>query len=904
MKITDFIVIAITCVGLSAQDSSNSSRQDQFAAKMKWQNIGPVNFGGRIVDIATDPANSSTIYVASATGGLWKSLNQGTSWKVVFDGEASVSIGDIAIAPSKPAVIYLGMGEANNQRSSHWGNGIYKSTDGGSKWQHAGLDGTDHIGRIVVHPTDPDIAYVAALGALYSANKERGLYRTTDGGDNWTCIKSLGEDVGFVDVVIDPNMPTTLYAASYERRRRAWDFDSGGPGSAIWKTTDGGDNWTKLTNGLPGGELGRIGLAIYPRNPDILYATIENINPVAATASRPPRDAAESSSNGDNSSSRDRNRGTSRPRSSTAGGEVYRSEDGGETWKKTSDKKIGGSPGYYYGQIRIDPNDDKTVYVLSVNVYSSTDAGKTWKSDFGRSLHVDHHSLWIDPKDSRHVLLGNDGGLGQSWDRGKSWDHHDDISIGQFYAVGVDMRDPYHVYGGTQDNGSWGIPVRATSSRGLTKADATKIAGGDGFYVCPDPLDHNIVYAESQFGALRRIDLSTGKSSQIKPKTPKGSARLRYNWMSPLVISSHNTSTIYFGSQHIHRSRNRGDKWEAISPDLSTNNAEKIKGNVPHCTITTIAESPRREGLLYAGTDDGKVWMTKDGGRDGWTDLTDRFEGLPEMPLWVSRVEASTSEADRFYVAFTGYREDIRKPFLFVTTDGGDTFKSIAGNLPDSPINVVREHPRNDDVLIVGNEAGIHISLDAGSNWSPLGSQLPTTPVHDALIHPRDPDLVIGTHGRGLWVLDIACLEKVSLSALAKPFHLLEPRDGHTVRRAFGQGYSGARGWSASGISSNAVFKYHLGKDSEDRVTVEVLDAAGNQLYSRNGSSRAGVHEVSWSPSSSRGRSQGSRQGDSSRSRGTSRPRASGPGQYLLKVSHGETVETRSFWVHAPSAQR
>ena len=436
----------------------------------------------------------------------------------------------------------------------------------------------------------------------------------------------------------------------------------------------------------------------------------------------------------------------------------------------------------------------------------------------------------------------------------------------------------------------------------MSPADAIKVAGGDGFYAAVDPTNPNTIYAESQFGNLQRLDRATGARKTIKPRSQRGQPRLRFNWSSPLRVSPHNPFTVYFGSQYLHRSRNRGDRWVTISPDLSTNDADKLTGNVPHCTITTISESPRREGTIWVGTDDGKVWVTKnDGGR--WTDLTDRFDGMPK-PLWVSRVEASPADPEVAYVSFTGYREDIRAPYLYLTTDGGESFRSIANNLPQAPINVVREHPRNPDVLFVGTEFGVFASVDAGASWQPLGRDLPTTPVHDLLVHPREDDLVLGSHGRGLFVCDITPLAQLNTEILAKPFHAFPPRGGHLLPRGFAQGNVGARGWRGRNPELGAVFRYYLGKATEQSIEVEVLDATGRQLYSRGGGKDAGMHDVVWNPrgrAGARGRGRGSQRGRGGRARGGqrgSRTAPSGPGQYLVRITWGDTVVEQPFWIH------
>lgn len=878
-------LLALMLGALPAQDPDFV--RDEVLAQMKWRSLGPVNFGGRVVDFAVDPGRPATFYVATGSGGLFKTTNNGTSFTPIFEDEAVISIGDIAIAPGDTDVLWLGTGEANNQRSSYWGNGVYKSVDAGKTWDHVGLDGTDHIGRIAAHPTEPDIAFVAALGCLYSSNEQRGLYRTRDGGESWERVAYVDENVGFVDVVIDPTHPDNVYAASYERRRRAHDFDESGPGSAIWKSTDGGDEWDKLEGGLPTGEIGRIGLAVFPGDTEVLYATVENRNPASSR-----RRVERTSDDNEDDDDKKKEPGTSpsagysplRP----VGGEVYRSDDGGSSWRKKNTRSVGGSPGYYYGQIRVDPRDDQLVYVLSVGIYASNDGGETWKSSFGRGLHADHHAMWIDPDNPRHILLGNDGGLAATWDRGRNWDYLNDLPIGQFYAIGVDNRDPYWIYGGTQDNGTWGIPSRGVTASGVHKSAAVKISGGDGFYVCVDPTDSNVVYSETQFGRISRQNLATGERKSIRPRRQRGSPKLRSNWMAPIVISPHNPFTVYFGSQHLHRSRDRGDTWETISPDLTTNDPEKLKGDVPHCTVTTIAESPRKADLLWVGTDDGKVWKSVNGGLR-WSDLTDRFDGVPKG-LWVSRVEASTSDSDMAYVVFTGYREDIREPYVYLTTDGGETFRSIANDLPRSSVNVIREHPRNADVLFVGTEFGVQVSLDAGASWRRLGDDLPTVPVHDLLVHPRESDLVIGTHGRGIYVLDIAALEQLNADLLAEPFHAFPPRDGRILPRGFGSGYSGARGWTGDNPELGASFSYYLGEDTDESVVVSVEDATGRRVFRRSGGKSAGLHRVVWNP---RGRPARGPE----RRRSSSR-RTTGPGQYVVRIRHGEDEVAQPFWIH------
>ena len=870
---------------LQAQDES-------WFNKMQWREIGPTATGGRVTDIAVNPKNDHHIFVASASGGLWETKNNGTTWECIFENEGTISIGDIALDPQDTETIWIGTGEANNQRSSFWGDGIYKSTDGGKTWKNTGLPESHHIGRIVVHPDNSDTVFVAALGKLYSANPERGLYRTTDGGQTWELVLYVNEDVGVVDVAINPDNPDIVLAASYERRRRAWNFDGAGPGSAIHRSEDGGKTWKKVTEGLPEGEIGRIGFDFYQKDPNIVFATVSNQNLAtprtrsggsasnageyageepgefmehetdpgngnfqeqeeAAEAEQEseqqqadendqqtaPKDEPQESeteqeeeadddepeviesllpmtfeADGDlkiksiraNSGiarnqaqagdqileiggisaddlegiksllssvkpddqiqvvvvrndaenriavrATDGRRTTRRP-ARQIGGEIYRSEDAGLTWEKVNERPVGGNPAYYYGQIRVDPSDDKQIYILSVPMYVSSDGGKTFQGDGARSVHVDHHALWVNPDNPNHLMLGNDGGFHITYDRCKTWDYVFNLPLAQFYAITVDMRNPYHVYGGLQDNGSWGGPNRA-SGGGVGRSDWYRVGGGDGFYVQVDPDDHNILIGESQFGAIYRSNRATGESRSIRPPRKPGEAH-RYNWNSPILMSSFDSRVIYFGGNKLFKSFNRGDDWLTISPDLTTNDPEKIKGNVPYCTITTIAESKLNKDYLLVGTDDGKVQLTKDGG-DTWEDLSGNFPFSPAN-WWCSRVEFCNTNQDSAYVSFTGFREDDFRSFVFKTEDAGQTWKPISNGLPAEPVNVIKQDPMNATTLYVGTEFGVYVSLDDGKNWFGMNQNLPRVSVQDLVVHSRDNEILIGTHGRGIFAMD------------------------------------------------------------------------------------------------------------------------------------------------------
>jgi photosystem II stability/assembly factor-like uncharacterized protein len=810
---------------------------------LNFRAIGPTQQSGRFVDFAVPAGRPNTFYAASASGGLWKTENNGQSFEPLFDRENVFSIGDVAVAPSAPEVVWLGSGEANNSRSTYWGDGIYKSADGGRTWQNMGLKESHHIGRVVIHPTDPDIVYVAALGHLYSENPERGVFKTTDGGETWAKVLDVSVDgraVGVVDLVMDPAAPDTLYAAAYDRFRRPWTYGLGGPGSGIHKTVDGGRTWTKLAGGLPTGILGRIGLAVAPKDPKVVYAVIENANkPGMSAEDRWAEILAGKSSAG------------------MIDGEVYRSDDAGATWAKVSPDKqsVGGYPGYYYGQIIVDPNDTNVVYVLSVGVLASRDGGKTWKSPF--NFGGDNHALWIDPRDSGHMLLGYDHGLGVTWDGGKNWYHPDFLPLAQFYAIDFDMSYPYRVAGGLQDNGSLMGPSTKVGGGGgyygrgggappIRLEDWFTVGGGDGMYNVFDRAANGTLYNESQFGPLTRVNLVTGEAKPIayqmvKPET-------RWNWCAPILVSAHNSDVVYHCGNVVVMSTNRGETWTEISPDLTTRDAAKLPvdgkggdGNIQYCTITTFDESPLLPGLLWAGTDDGKVWITRDNGK-AWTELDDKIPGQPGY--WVSRVAASPTDPGTAYVAYTGFRNDDFRPFLFKTTDYGATWTSLAGGLPAGPVNVVREDPKNPKLLFAGTDFGVYVSLDGGQRWDPMKGDMPTQPIHDLKIQPREADLIIATHGRGAYIVDIKALQELTPGVLAKDFHLfaVEPKVrwvGQDRRESSSSNFAGQSEPAGLAIS------YLLRSKPKDAVKVRVY--AGELLLQEiPGSSEAGLNTVQW----------------------------------------------------------
>ena len=902
-----------TAQGAAQETAPEGLLSAELLEGFQWRALGPSGFGGRIVDLAHHPDRPRSLWVASASGGLWLTEDHGTSWRCLFEHEGTISIGDVAVDPSDPEVLWVGTGEANNQRSSYWGDGVYKSTDGGATWANVGLGDSHHIGRIAVDPRDPDHVLVAALGHLYTPNEERGLYRTTDGGQSWTRVLSVSADVGAVDVVIDPSDSRYVYAATYERRRRAWDFDGNGPGSGIWRSADGGETFERCGGGLPEGDIGRIGLDVFPADGGVI-ASVANQNVVVEEREARPalegewkdgglvltsvdrrggaRDAGLrkgdvirkvgereidsafqwlgvlASADGESAGEvvevlyvRDGESGTvSGPLSSLlvfqpearerqVGGEVYRSEDHGLTWTKVNDKPAGGSPAYYYGQIRFDPSDDQRAYMCSVPLYRTEDGGATWDRIAG-SVHVDHHAVLVDPADPNKVWLGNDGGLHLSYDRGETWQHLNNLPISQFYAVGLDMSEPFRVYGGTQDNGTWGGPSTSRDPRGIHPSEWDYVGGGDGFYAQIDPRDPSTVYGESQFGAIYRRDMETGTSVGIRPPKPEGAeeAALRFNWNSPILISAHNPEIVYFGGNRVFKSYDRGDSWPVHSPDLTSNDAEKIAGNVPHCTITTIAESSIDPGLLLVGTDDGLVQMSTDGGYE-WSNLTGQFPGLPSN-WWVSRVTLSAHDRGRAYVSFTGYREDDFRPLVYATDElgSGKSWRLVVEGLAaGGPVNDVIEDPGHPDVLFVGTELGAYVSADRGERWVPLMSGLPRVAVHDLALHDRDGVLVAATHGRGFWALDVDALRGVTPEGLGAPAHLLPVGDlTRWARRSAVGGYGGGDAtWRGTNEARELALWVHR-TEGEDELAVEVRRAGGDAVARLEVPGGEGMHGLAW----------------------------------------------------------
>ena len=820
--------------------------QEEHLAPFNYREIGPTRQSGRFVEVAVPMQEPSTFYIASASGGLWKSENNGLTYDILFGEEAVFSIGAIAVAPSDPNILYLGSGEANNSRSSYWGDGVYRSNDAGETWENIGLPESQHIGRIRIHPSNPDVAYVAALGPLYTQTAERGLYKTTNGGDTWENILAPvvdGRTIGVVDIAMDPRDPDVLYAATFDKNRVPWSYDLGGPGSRVYKTTDGGDNWEMLTNGLPMGMLGRIGVAIAESNPDVVYLTIENAN----------KEGVSDEERWEELRTHQASRGM-------IGGEIYRSDDAGASWRKTNsdDQPIGGGPAYYYGQIRVDPNDEDRVYVMSVSTMLSEDGGETWNM---RALGFggDDHDLWINPNNSDHMILAYDHGLGVTFDRGENWYHPDNQSLAQFYAIGYDMSYPYRVAGGLQDNGSHMAYHTNPAGGPIRYEHWSRVGGGDGMYNEFDTCTNRYLYNESQFGPIARLDLETGEREGIRYDGP-GSDEMRWNWNSPILVSPHDCNTIFHAGNRVLKSENRGETWEFVSPDLSKADPMTLAtgrggdGNIQYATITSFDQSELDADILWAGTDDGNVQVSQNGGNT-WTLVNANIPNNPEY--WVSRVEASHHEPGRAFISYTGYRRDDFRPFVYMTDDFGATWTDISSNLPDGPINVVREHHDNPDLLFVGTEFQVFASLDRGGSWVSMKNNMPTQPVHDLKIHPRENDIIVATHGRGAFIADISALAQMSTETLTHDMVFFRPEskvrwEGVDFMNTASDNFAGE-----SEPQAIPLYYYLNGPANEVKFVVYRGNVAISEVM---GDASSGMNEVHWNMDVREERSQAQQQ--------------------------------------------
>jgi len=694
---------------------------------LRLRSIGPAFTSGRISGFAIDPTNSTRYYVAVASGGVWKTTNAGVTWTPIFDNEASYSIGAIAVDPKNFLTVWVGTGENNSQRSVSYGNGLYKSDDGGRSWRNVGLRTSEHIGRIAIDPKDSNIVYVASQGPLWGPGGERGLFKTTDGGKSWKNILNISENTGVTDVVIDPNDPNTVYCASYQRRRHMWTLINGGPESAIYKSTDAGATWNKLRAGLPTVDLGRVGLAISPVDSNVIYATVE---------------------------AADRRGG------------IFRSSDRGSSWERRNEYD---TTAMYYSRIVADPKEVDRIYVMNVFLMVSDDGGRTLRRLGERNKHVDNHDIWIDPNNTDHYLVGCDGGIYESFDRGQTWDFKQNLPVAQFYDITTDNAKPfYNIYGGTQDNFSFGGPSRTRSASGITNADWFVTNGGDGFRSQVDPEDPNTIYSESQNGGLARFDKRTGERISIQPQPGRTDDPLRWNWDSPFIVSPHSHTRLYFAADKLFRTDDRGDTWQLVSGQLSRDldrdklpvmgkvwGVDAVAKNASTAffgNASALAESPKKEGLIYVGTDDGLVQVTEDGGKN-WRKI-EKFTGVGDM-AYVSRIIASNHDANTAFVSFDNHQNSDFKPYLLKTTDAGRTWTSLSANLPkNGPVLAIAEDHVNPNLLFAGTEFGVWFSIDGGQKWIQLKGGMPTIAVRDLAIQTRENDLIVGTFGRGVYILD------------------------------------------------------------------------------------------------------------------------------------------------------
>ena len=981
-RITPLLILALLSVTVRSQESAPKSRIVSLAetpgldALLPWRCVGPANMGGRITAISVAATDSSLWYIATASGGLLKTTNNGMSFEHLFDGESTVSIGDVACAPSDPNIVWVGTGEANPRNSVSWGDGVYKSTDGGKTWKNMGLGGSPHTGRIAIHPTNPEIVYVGALGRLWGPNEERGLFKTEDGGKTWKKVLYVDERSGVVEVQMNPSDPETLLVATYERERDGFDSNDPakkwGSGGGLHKTSDGGKTWKRLTQGLPSGKLGRIGISWYAKNPKLVYAVVESemmgkepkdtpylwasaedaevgarisdvrekgpaekaklqkgdivlavsgdrvlsnkdlrakigkhragdtvvleisrdrksLEIAVELGSRPPAPKGRGRGRRRGASNDDRPHGTrlggQRPNIQQLQGPdgheyggIYRSEDAGESWKRIN--SLNPRP-MYFSQIRVDPSDDQHIWVLGIPVYHSSNGGKDFQPDGARPTHVDHHALWVDPSDGRHLILGNDGGLYVSWDRGHSWDHHNHMAIGQFYDVGVGPKRNYRIFGGLQDNGSWGGPSRVDNGSGPTNGDWMRIGGGDGFVCRVDENDPDLIYYESQNGGTGRRNLRSGEFGRIRPRAPKGK-RYRFNWKTPFVLSHHNSRIYYVGGNHLFRSIDRGSRLKKISPELTLTK----KGSA-----SAVAESRRDPDLLYVGTTDGALWATRDGGQN-WSDLRKSQKPIAKAsktepkkekvasasgesqkekpaiagaktpapktksgsalttflpnPYWVSSITPSRFETSRVYVSFDGHRSNDTAPYALVSEDYGKTWKSLLQSLPETigSVRTLREDITNQNILYLGCEFGAWVSIDRGESWISLNTNLPTVAVHEFAQHRSAGEIVAATHGRSLWILDVSALRELATKPLGESPHLFSPKEAIIWRRQPTRG-STLRRFVGQNPQEGASIVYSLPKGVRN-LRLQIRGLGGEVLRTLEAKSEAGIHRVAW----------------------------------------------------------
>jgi photosystem II stability/assembly factor-like uncharacterized protein len=853
-------------VGRSEQAPATPAAGGPFDS-LHFRPIGPASMSGRISDLAVYEANPAVFYVGTAHGGVWKTVNNGTTFEAQFQNQGLMSIGDVAISQSNPDLVWVGTGESNNRQSTSWGDGVYKSIDGGKTYTNMGLRSSRHINRIVIDSRANDTVFVAATGALFGPGGERGVYKTSDGGTTWKLVLKVDDDTGANDLAIDPLNSQVLYASTYQRRRTACCMNGGGPGSGLWKSTDGGETWARLKTGIPEGSLGRIALEVYRKRPNILYALIEGPAPPAAGrgagaagGEEGPGGAAPNAAQGTGGG-----RGAAQPLNTQPTG-LYRSDDSGASWRKVNNAN---PRAMYFSQVRIDPNDPEVVYLGGVGLHQTLDGGKTIATDVAQPIHDDVHAIWIDPGNSNHVIIGNDGGLASSYDMAKTWNFYPNLPVGLFYHVSYDMATPYNICGGMQDNYDWCGPSAVRGAAGIANHHWTTIQGGDGFVVLQDPVDPRVLYSESQDGNMVRVDRVTGETMAIRPQAAPGEPALRWHWDTPLVHSPHDPKVLYTAANKVFRSPDRGLSWVAVSPDLTSNASRAdivtmgVKGSdiqiarddgiAAWPAIVSLAESPKKAGLLYTGTDDGALQVSRNAGKT-WANVVDKVPGVPRG-IFVSEVVPSRYDEGTVYATFDGHRQNDYEPYVYVSHDYGQTWQSIVANLKGEVARTLTEDQKNPDVLYLGTETGLFVTLDRGKSWTRIKANLPTVRIDEITLHPRDNAMLLATHGRAIWVLDhLEPIQEYAASqSTAAEAKLFSPPPAAMFRRpARDRNYEfwGDQTFFGENPPQAAVISWML-KQPVGTVSLIITDAAGRQVREISGpvlanSNKAGIQSACW----------------------------------------------------------
>jgi len=797
--------------------------------EFRWRLVGPSSPAGRVWQVVGVESNPKTFYVCTAGGGLWKSTDNGTTLLPIFDNETSASTGAVAIAKSDPNIVWVGTGEPANTRANSWGDGVYKSLDAGKTWKHMGLPDSRQISSIVIHPTRPNIVYVAAMGYEWGRNEKRGIFKTTDGGQTWSKVLYINDTTGFIDLQADPKRPDTLYAAAWQRFRfGGGDMAESGPSSGLYKSVDGGKTWKKLTNGLPKEDMGKITIAVARGNSDIVYAAILTGEPAPGGK-----------------------------RTIDTGG-VFRSQDGGNRWQRMNPAMTS----YYYDRINVDPGDDNRIWMPVFDLMVSTDGGKTLVKANMKHVHNDQHGIWIDPSDPQHLILGGDGGVNISWNRGATWQQAV-LPIGQFYEVAVDNQDPYYVYGGMQDTGHWVGPSQTYDNEGITNHDWIKLRfNGDGMSIHTDPRNPNIVYIVQEFGNFSRLDLRTWDRKELQPPADEAKRRglhpFRYDWTPPMIISQHDSNVLYLGSNYLFRYTEQGAQWDVISPDLSAQQDQTLKGTKPDYTgyhsygaLFSIAESPLDAKIIWTGADDGPIYVTKDGGKT-WDEVSRNFPRDTPTFAVVGEIEASRYDPAAAYVVYDNHTREDHRPYVYRTGDYGKTWVNISGDLPlNGSSYVIREDPVNPNLLFVGTEFGVFVSIDRGHHWVQLKNNLPTVAVRAMAIQARDRDLVVGTFGRAIWIMDIGPLQEMSAKVFDQPAYIFDSKPGTLFKTRFTYGatieeLNGDMFFRAENPPFGTMITYYVPGDLGREVPISIQDEKGSVVRTLNGPGTAGIHRVNW----------------------------------------------------------